>query len=179
MRQLSFFQSVQRHLAACPHKTVLLLMRLIKSEASLLVDQSAQLKARTVLKAQIEVLLAYVEGYALHRQLRRSARKGNGSAGTGGRSGAPAAVPPLKILLDSLLLQHTEALALHAVAFLAVSSRVLDYLEGTEEIAKITKKTLTSKRTAKLHLEHFLAAVLSLKRRSWKEERYIEQSIKQ
>jgi hypothetical protein len=66
MRQLSFFQSVQRHLAACPHKTVLLLMRLIKSEASLLVDQSAQLKARKVLKAQIEVLLAYVEGYALH-----------------------------------------------------------------------------------------------------------------
>ncbi|OAG31929.1 hypothetical protein NEDG_00404 [Nematocida displodere] len=189
MQTPSFFHSAQKHLIVHPHKVAALLIRLMNSSLYYLIAKeplTLLLKTSTgLLRLNIEVLLAHLEGYTLRKPFSEEElpEKLPSLPWDRRRMGHfPLHSTSLKSLVDSLVRQRGHTLALVGLSFLAESSvRVLQYLEDSGEIQRITKEAYISKGLARLRLEHFLISILMLKGRSatiLAEEGYIESILK-
>lgn len=190
MQRPSFFQALQKYLEVFPYKVVTLQIKLINSQLFRLVNQSAHSallkQSAGALKTNIEVLLAYIEGYTLRdpaSKAEETSEKKLALPWDKRRLGhLPLQSLSLKILIDSLVKQRAQPLALTGLGFLVESSpSVLQYLEEAGDIQRLVKEGLLCRDLDKLRLEWFFAAILTRKGKTpviLAEEGYIEHILR-
>ncbi|KAI5190143.1 hypothetical protein NECID01_0836 [Nematocida sp. AWRm77] len=190
MQKASFFQAVQKCLEVCPHKAVVLLIRLIDEHMLCHIAREPlndlHRKSTGPLKEAVEVLMAYIEGYTLQKTAKTPEDPGEKRISLPWDKRRMGHFPlqslNLKFLIDSLMAQRSKPLALMGLGFLIESSpSVVQYLEEMGDIQRIVKETLLLAGVEKLRMEWFLITILSQKGKAHiilAEEGYIEHIMK-